>query len=607
MQVHFTSKREIGMSEKAKKQKKESPSKKILYERIVRFWKAGLHFRKECNSALRALKFSSFIFDRRYLAKCLQNCTEEIEEFYTIGNPLTPISVHFHHPFVIEMTPNNPYRFLAARTITTAAAPQRFAAKVSPVIQSLQIEEENKASQENYSEVAIAFFLSLLSIVNATPHFVLTFDWFLCMQPRVVTKIRILRIFDQLRQPIAELDVEDNEKFAAVVEETAKNLRRMNNRYNKLVETPFQYLVQERLDVVLSEWMKTEWLKIVDLNERWQALYSIYFQLIHALSVAQQWYQFGHNDLHHGNVMLLKFNTQDPALNPEDVELLYYISDRRGERTIVKKLPLSQTQGHIIKIIDFGRSRMEVIYQGERVVHTGAATSKIKQFLSRRDVRLFTLQMYQNLSNVITSKFTSEERKETNGNRIFRKLASLMEELINWRPPIAPDTRPSQALVNFLLSIPSEEVIKHLTRLSQVEVDIDLRQLLMDSEYFREYDYKETEAMEVKPNQRVVASPSINHVAIIEELSQMEISESKSQTEETEESSQSKEEEESETEKITISSSSSSSLLSLCNQCDALLMNGGGDGGVCSKCMKVFYCSTVCQQLHWSVHQLECK
>lgn len=99
---------------------------------------------------------------------------------------------------------------------------------------------------------------------------------------------------------------------------------------------PVQITVIERCDGTMDSLMDEESRSpSSDKEERWTAWI---FQVIAALSVAQQYYEFVHNDLHTNNVVWTA--TTEPYL-------YYLVADR------YYKVP---TFGKIMKIIDFGRA-----------------------------------------------------------------------------------------------------------------------------------------------------------------------------------------------------------------------------------------------------------
>lgn len=115
---------------------------------------------------------------------------------------------------------------------------------------------------------------------------------------------------------------------------------------------PHQVIVSERMDVALHEFLMD--------NAYLEVLRGALFQLFHALETAWYTNAYTHNDLHMANVMtMLLPNTS--ALFGKD--LLY----RRLSSPHWCRVPHGDTNGSIVKIIDFGRNRMHVASQENHV------------------------------------------------------------------------------------------------------------------------------------------------------------------------------------------------------------------------------------------------
>jgi hypothetical protein len=112
--------------------------------------------------------------------------------------------------------------------------------------------------------------------------------------------------------------------------------------YAEFTDFPVQVTLLERamgtLDELLDEEEEDPELEATR-EERWGAWL---YQIIAALTAAQHWYGFVHNDLHSNNIMW----------NITDDEYLYY-RVHKGKTSWVTRVP---TYGRLLKIIDFGRA-----------------------------------------------------------------------------------------------------------------------------------------------------------------------------------------------------------------------------------------------------------
>lgn len=112
--------------------------------------------------------------------------------------------------------------------------------------------------------------------------------------------------------------------------------------YAEFADFPVQVTLLERAEGTLDELLDAEEddPSLAETRDaRWAAWL---FQVIAALSAAQHWYGFVHNDLHTNNIMWV--TTAD--------EYLYY-RIHKGKGSTVMRVP---TYGRIMKIIDFGRA-----------------------------------------------------------------------------------------------------------------------------------------------------------------------------------------------------------------------------------------------------------
>lgn len=91
------------------------------------------------------------------------------------------------------------------------------------------------------------------------------------------------------------------------------------------------------------------------------ALRAVLFQILHALETAWHTNQFTHNDMHMGNVMLREVSHEESPFRDKN-----FIYKRLG-RPLWYTLDKEHLHNHIVKLIDFGRSRL---YVPTREMHT---------------------------------------------------------------------------------------------------------------------------------------------------------------------------------------------------------------------------------------------
>lgn len=84
------------------------------------------------------------------------------------------------------------------------------------------------------------------------------------------------------------------------------------------------------------------------------ALRAVLFQILHALETAWHTNQFTHNDMHMGNVMLRDVSHEESPFRDKN-----FIYKRLG-RPLWYTLDKEHLHNHIVKLIDFGRSRLYV-------------------------------------------------------------------------------------------------------------------------------------------------------------------------------------------------------------------------------------------------------
>jgi hypothetical protein len=113
--------------------------------------------------------------------------------------------------------------------------------------------------------------------------------------------------------------------------------------YAEFADFPVQVTLLERAEGTLDELLDDEEddpSLEATRDARWSAWL---WQIIAALSTAQHYYGFVHNDLHTNNIMW----------NTTDADHLYYRIQQKGKAPWIAKVP---TYGRLMKIIDFGRA-----------------------------------------------------------------------------------------------------------------------------------------------------------------------------------------------------------------------------------------------------------
>lgn len=108
---------------------------------------------------------------------------------------------------------------------------------------------------------------------------------------------------------------------------------------------PFQYIISEKLDKNLETYLYT--------NRLMETLKCALFQLAHALESAWATHHYLHYDLHVDNV-LTKVNSEGSSFHDKNY---LYTRVYSGE---YYRLPQSGTNNTLIKIIDYGRNRMQI-------------------------------------------------------------------------------------------------------------------------------------------------------------------------------------------------------------------------------------------------------
>jgi hypothetical protein len=115
-------------------------------------------------------------------------------------------------------------------------------------------------------------------------------------------------------------------------------------QYVEFEDFPVQVTLLERAEGTMDELLDEEDEDDATMLETKEARWSAWlFQVIAALTCAQHYYGFVHNDLHTNNIMWC--TTTDPYL--------YYRIHKRGGGSYIMRIP---TFGKLMKIIDFGRA-----------------------------------------------------------------------------------------------------------------------------------------------------------------------------------------------------------------------------------------------------------
>jgi serine/threonine protein kinase len=110
--------------------------------------------------------------------------------------------------------------------------------------------------------------------------------------------------------------------------------------YAEFSDFPVQVILLERVEGTLDELLDMEFDEAAK-EAQWSAWT---FQIIAALSSAQYWFGFVHNDLHSQNVMWSR---------TDKTHIVYRIQNTRTGKQTYYRIP---TYGYVMKIIDFGRA-----------------------------------------------------------------------------------------------------------------------------------------------------------------------------------------------------------------------------------------------------------
>ena len=162
----------------------------------------------------------------------------------------------------------------------------------------------NDALREVYNEIRVGFFLNELRYAYetvASNNFMVILDWF-----------------------ISE-----------------------HNLYPQIKGTgPYQYIVSEKLDQNLVDYLLA--------HPTLETLKALLFQVAHALETAWTTHRYLHYDLHYNNVML-KYN--HPQSSFYDRRYFYTRAYDDGK---TYALPQTATHNALVKLIDYGRNRMQI-------------------------------------------------------------------------------------------------------------------------------------------------------------------------------------------------------------------------------------------------------
>lgn len=133
--------------------------------------------------------------------------------------------------------------------------------------------------------------------------------------------------------------------FMTIVDWFQSTRTQLDLRENTLADPLLhQVVIAERANIRLVEFLA--------LHNDLETLRAILFQILHALETAWLTNEFTHNDLHMGNIMLRDVSHIGSPLR--DMSLVYNRFDRRYWYV----LPKAHLHNHIVKLIDFGRSRL---------------------------------------------------------------------------------------------------------------------------------------------------------------------------------------------------------------------------------------------------------
>ena len=211
--------------------------------------------------------------------------------------------------------------------------------------------------------------------------------------------------------------------------------------YIKIKDLPVDTIVTEYLDGTLEKLLQID-KKIINninstmlinkyLNDDFRLIEKIWlsylWQISFALSMAQKYYKFTHNDLHSNNVMFKK----------TDIEYLYYMVNNQ-----YYKIP---TNGNILKIIDFGRGIFKLnkrIYFSDVFEHNSEAG---EQYTYPFEKNCKTKGVYPNMSfdlsrlstSIIEDLFADPPPNLDNGKKMsnedqYETISPLFNLLYSW-------------------------------------------------------------------------------------------------------------------------------------------------------------------------------
>lgn len=232
----------------------------------------------------------------------------------------------------------------------------------SLVVKILQLDPENTIRVDN--ELTISFYMTILSLAGVSCGFIRMFDWFRCTL--------------------------DLDWFGSTLDPQFGAQFPQNN--------PFQYMIQERVDMQLMLFFSriTFW--------SIKSVRSVIFQMLHALWMARRWFDFKHFDLHPGNIMVVNMS------KTHRTTLWKFYIDEEKYYTV----PASDTQGFVIKIIDFGLSQIRKPFPIDSPI-----VYKKKYFDPNYDLRHFMKETFGD-SHLFSKQFKTDLERQKYQN-FFKK------------------------------------------------------------------------------------------------------------------------------------------------------------------------------------------
>ena len=134
---------------------------------------------------------------------------------------------------------------------------------------------------------------------------------------------------------------------------------------NPLVPTPADTLYDQ---VTISEYAGTDMLTFLSQNTGFQVLRAVIFEVLHSLETAWHSHEFVHGDLHVGNIQMKRTNYEESPFRNKN--LLY----KRRNIDDWYVLPKEALGDHLVKIIDFGFSRIYAPSKEQHVLYSQSTT-----------------------------------------------------------------------------------------------------------------------------------------------------------------------------------------------------------------------------------------